>query len=47
MLEREPRAPDWEEDMRAGLEIIESRAEGLNAFHAVLRAARPAARTRR
>jgi nitrogen fixation/metabolism regulation signal transduction histidine kinase len=32
LLRREPRAPDWEQDMRSGLEIIESRAEGLNRF---------------
>lgn len=32
MLKRSPRAPDWEDDMRSGLEIIESRAEGLSRF---------------
>ena len=32
VLRREPRAPDWEHDMRSGLEIIESRAEGLSRF---------------
>ncbi|MDB6170661.1 MAG: multi-sensor signal transduction histidine kinase [Verrucomicrobia bacterium] len=32
LLCREPRAPDWEQDMRSGLEIIESRAEGLSRF---------------
>lgn len=32
MLRREKRAPDWEDDMRGGLEIIEARAEGLNRF---------------
>lgn len=32
MLKRTPKAPDWEEDMIGGLEIIESRAEGLNKF---------------
>jgi PAS domain S-box-containing protein len=32
MLRRTPKAPDWEEDMIGGLEIIESRAEGLNRF---------------
>ncbi len=32
MLRREKRAADWEDDMRGGLEIIESRAEGLNRF---------------
>jgi len=32
ILRRPQRAEDWEEDMRGGLEIIESRAEGLNQF---------------
>jgi signal transduction histidine kinase len=32
MLKRSPRSPDWEDDMRAGLEIIETRAEGLGRF---------------
>ncbi|MEJ1971244.1 MAG: ATP-binding protein [Lacunisphaera sp.] len=32
ILKRPQRASDWEEDMRGGLEIIESRAEGLNQF---------------
>jgi PAS domain S-box-containing protein len=32
MLRRTPKAPDWEEDMIGGLEIIEARAEGLNRF---------------
>ncbi len=32
MLKRGQRAPDWEDDMRSGLEIIESRAEGLSRF---------------
>lgn len=32
MLKRTPKAPDWEQDMIGGLEIIESRAEGLNRF---------------
>jgi len=32
MLRRTPRPPDLEEDMIGGLEIIESRAEGLNRF---------------
>ncbi len=32
MLRREHRAPDWEDDMRSGLEVIESRAEGLSRF---------------
>lgn len=32
MLRRPQKADDWEDDMRGGLEIIESRAEGLNQF---------------
>lgn len=32
MLRRPARAADWEADMLGGLEIIESRAEGLNKF---------------
>src|SRR6478736_248643 len=32
ILKRPQRASDWEEDMRGGLEIIETRAEGLNQF---------------
>ncbi|MEO6004928.1 MAG: ATP-binding protein [Opitutus sp.] len=32
MLKRDRRAPDWEDDMRSGLEVIESRAEGLSRF---------------
>ncbi len=32
MLRRPARADDWEKDMLGGLEIIESRAEGLNKF---------------
>ena len=32
MLKRPTRAADWETDMLGGLEIIESRAEGLNKF---------------
>ena len=32
MLKRRPHAPDWEDDMRSGLEIIETRAEGLGRF---------------
>jgi len=32
MLKRAPRAPDWEDDMRSGLEIIETRADGLSRF---------------
>ncbi len=32
LLKREKRAPDWEDDMRSGLEIIETRAEGLSRF---------------
>ena len=33
-LKRKPRAPDWEEDLRAGLDIIAARAEGLARFMA-------------
>jgi nitrogen fixation/metabolism regulation signal transduction histidine kinase len=32
MLRRQQRAADWEDDMRSGLEVIESRAEGLSRF---------------
>lgn len=32
LLRKEKRASDWEDDMRSGLEIIESRAEGLSRF---------------
>lgn len=32
MLKRPTKPADWEDDMRGGLEIIESRAEGLNRF---------------
>ena len=32
LLRRPQRAPDWEDDLRGGLEIIEARAEGLNRF---------------
>ncbi len=32
ILRREKRAPDWEDDMRSGLEIIESRADSLSRF---------------
>ncbi len=32
MLKRSPRSPDWEDDMRSGLEIIETRADGLSRF---------------
>ncbi|MBI5770491.1 MAG: PAS domain-containing protein [Verrucomicrobia bacterium] len=32
LLKREPRAPDWEDDMRSGLDIIAARAEGLARF---------------
>lgn len=32
LLRRERRAADWEDDMRSGLEVIESRAEGLSRF---------------
>ena len=31
-LRREIRAPDWEDDLRSGLEIIATRAEGLERF---------------
>jgi nitrogen fixation/metabolism regulation signal transduction histidine kinase len=32
LLRRPQRPPDWEDDLRGGLEIIEARAEGLNQF---------------
>ncbi len=32
ILKRPARSPDWEDDMRSGLEIIETRAEGLGRF---------------
>jgi nitrogen fixation/metabolism regulation signal transduction histidine kinase len=32
LFKRQPRAPDWEEDMSAGLDIISSRAESLTRF---------------
>jgi nitrogen fixation/metabolism regulation signal transduction histidine kinase len=32
VLESQTRSPDWESDMSAGLEIVESRAEGLSRF---------------
>jgi len=32
LLKRERRAPDWEDDMRSGLDIIASRADGLSRF---------------
>jgi len=32
LLKREKRAPDWEDDMRSGLDIIASRADGLSRF---------------
>ena len=32
LLSREPRAPDWEEDMRRGLAVIASRSEALSRF---------------
>jgi nitrogen fixation/metabolism regulation signal transduction histidine kinase len=35
LVKSEKRADDWQEDMMSGLEIIESRAEGLNQFMAV------------
>ena len=31
-LAREPRAPDWEEDLKRGLEVIAGRSEALNRF---------------
>jgi PAS domain S-box-containing protein len=41
LLRRDRRAPDWEDDMRSGLEIIETRADGLGRFmHAYARLAR-------
>jgi PAS domain S-box-containing protein len=32
MMERQPRPADWEDDMRRGLEVIESRAAALSRF---------------
>src|SRR6202045_3000221 len=32
LLARDPRAPDWEEDMRRGLAVIASRSEALSRF---------------
>ncbi len=32
LLKREKRAPDWEQDLQGGLEIIETRADGLARF---------------
>ncbi|HWA86781.1 MAG TPA: ATP-binding protein [Opitutus sp.] len=32
LLRREHRAPDWEDDMRSGLDIIAARADGLSRF---------------
>ncbi len=32
ILKRGQRTPDWEDDMRSGLEIIETRADGLSRF---------------
>ena len=32
LLRRTPRPSDWEDDMRAGLDIIENRADGLSRF---------------
>ncbi len=32
LLAREPRAPDWEDDMRRGLAVIASRSEALSRF---------------
>ncbi len=34
MMDRVPRAPDWEGDLTRGLEVIGARAEGLNRFMA-------------
>ncbi|MEI2659903.1 MAG: hypothetical protein V9G11_08205 [Bifidobacterium adolescentis] len=44
MLKRPQRAADWEQDMLGGLEIIESRSEGLNKFMQSYAAPRQAAR---
>ena len=47
ILRREQRAPDWEDDMRSGLDIIASRADGLARFmQAYARLARLPAPTR-
>ncbi len=32
LMKREKRAPDWEDDLRTGLEVIETRADGLARF---------------
>jgi nitrogen fixation/metabolism regulation signal transduction histidine kinase len=32
LFRHEPRAPDWEDDMRSGLDVIASRADGLGRF---------------
>ncbi|MFA5265954.1 MAG: PAS domain-containing protein, partial [Opitutaceae bacterium] len=32
LIRRQPRAPDWEEDMLSGLDIISARSEGLTRF---------------
>jgi two-component system, NtrC family, nitrogen regulation sensor histidine kinase NtrY len=32
LLARSPRAPDWEDDMRSGLEVIAARSEALSRF---------------
>ena len=32
LLDREPRPPDWDEDMRRGLDVIAARAESLTRF---------------
>jgi nitrogen fixation/metabolism regulation signal transduction histidine kinase len=32
LMDREPRPPDWEEDMRRGLEVIADRSESLSRF---------------
>ena len=34
VLEREPRPPDWEEDLHKSLDVIEARADALNRFMA-------------
>src|SRR5205807_2567926 len=32
LVRRQPRPPDWEQDMQRGLEVISSRTEALNRF---------------
>lgn len=34
LLDRAPRPPDWEDDLRKGLDVIEARSEALNRFMA-------------